>query len=98
MRLACSDDDFLFGERSGRVVAQAHRGGGLCEAGALGGYVELARWQPADVRHVTPLGASDLASRVDLGRAAQQAVELRGRVAGDAILQPLRRLGREQQA
>ena len=42
VRLACSDDDFLFGERSGRVVAQAHRGGGLCEAGALGGYVENA--------------------------------------------------------
>jgi hypothetical protein len=36
VRLACSDDDFLFGERSGRVVAQAHRRGGLCEAGALG--------------------------------------------------------------
>src|ERR1700730_16039643 len=95
--LACSYDDFLFGERGFGVVAQAHRGTGLHEAGALGSYVELACPQPSDVRYVTPLGSWHLPSRVDLSGTAQQAVELRGRVAGDAIVQRLRCLRREQQ-
>src|ERR1700760_4683201 len=86
---AGSGDDLLPSEQARRVVAQANRRRGLDELRAFSPDVKLASRQPGDVGDIAALGLRHLASRVDLDRSAQPAVELSGRVPRDLVLQPV---------
>src|SRR6202008_3053297 len=91
-------DDLLEPQRAGRVMAQAQWRLQAAEPERLAGDVELPTLELRDVPHRAALRPGHVVRGVDLRRAVQPAEELRGGVPGDLVVQPLRRLGGEQQA
>src|ERR1700761_4450018 len=91
-------EDLVLGERGVRVVAQAHGRVNPLEARAFRGKVELAGGKAPDAWHVAALGPGEVPGGLYLDGSAEQAEKLREGVAGDGVMQCLRRLGGEQQA
>ena len=79
-------------------MGEAERRLELLELGALDRRIELPGAQPADVGDVAALRSGQLARGSDLGRVVEQAEQLGRRVAGDLVVQTLRRLCGEDQA
>src|ERR1700761_5220412 len=91
-------EDLVLGEGAVRMVAQAHGRVDPLEAGAFCSEVELAGGQAAYPWHVAALGPGEFPGGLYLDGSAEQAEKLREGVAGDGVVQRLRRLGSEKQA
>ena len=96
-RLTGALNDLFGGKRCFGVVGQAQWRVHLDERESFAGSVELPAAQQTDVGQLAALGLGHFPGRVDLRGGVEQSEELRGRVAGDLVVQALRCLGGEDE-